>query len=1041
MSESYRSAGVYTTETDLSQPTLPTPSGIPAGVIGTAESGPAFVPITVRDYDSYRRVFGNATIDPAVLGRASPTLFGPLAVYTYLQNAQALTYVRVLGAGDGLRRNTGTGQVNRAGFTVGGEQVQSNGIVGNNKFANVGTTFYGAAGRTYFLGCFLSESNGSNVLKEAGIARNEDRSYPIIRGVLMAPSGVIPALSGGISGFSAGHDGAPTSTVAANESNRNTANLKGGITGSVNLSTQNFVLLLNGFTDADNNVITASFDMTSANYFANVLNTDPTQIESKGHLLYAHYDIEPAFTALTGSGAISPSAYFEPTPGSRTDGRTENLAFLLTGSNARDGYTSGVSPNYESFADRFTHAKTPFFVSQDFGGKKYDLFRIHARGDGAANNPKYKVSIQNIVPHQEGASRKFGTFDVIIREFGDSDHNPVPVESHLGCNLDPGSEKFIARVIGDRHTFFDFDQDLGSQKLVTVGDHAGNSPIVRVELNPAIDVGNVPEDALPMGFRGPDHLVTSGSGPLATDLGGGFVESDVLKRAVVSPIRFRSDIKKSTPGSDPEIGANAGLYWGVQFERRVADVLITDAFGSTTLRSLNDPGADKDTSLTSRTKFFPSFYPAKFNFAVGNNAGTADVNGTILDCDRFNNNLFSLEKIRIKTDSAGVTADPEFWSSASYFRDGNITAGHGLRALKVEDLRTQGNRKYAKFTTFMQGGFDGTNIFNTDKSDLTTNACKREIDDVTNQGGVKGATVKSYRKAIEIMGVKSDVDIHLLAIPGIRHASVTDFAIDTVEDRFDALYIMDIEQRDKFNTVMTASKDPGGKTIIPNVTNTAAAFAGRALDNSFGAAYFNDIIIDIDDGSGRRLAPPSVAVLGAISKGDNVSGRPYLAPAGFSRATLDDSIDSLQVRLEREDLDKLYQERINPLITFAGQDPVVWGQKTLQMDASALDRINVRRLLIFIRRQVKAVANSLLFEPNREETLEKFNTLVKPIMQSVQDGGGVNRYKVIIDTTTTTQADVENNTIRGKIFLEPTRTAEFVALDFTVANASNFDSV
>ena len=304
-------------------------------------------------------------------------------------------------------------------------------------------------------------------------------------------------MSGGIAGFSIGQDGAPSATVAANESNRDTANLKGGVTGSVNLGNQNFVLLLNGHADADNNVITASFDMTAANYFPNVLNTDPTQIETKGHLLYAHYDIEPAFTTLTGSGAVSETAYFEPTPGSRSTDRTENLAFLLTGSNARDGYSAGISPNYESFTDRFTHAKSPFFVSQGYGGRKYNLFRIHARGDGAANNSKYKISIQNIVPHQEGASRKFGTFDVIIRKFDDNDHNPDVVESHLGCNLDPSSEKFIARVIGDRHTFFDFDQALGSQKLVTVGDHAGNSPIVRVELNPAIDVGNVPEDALP----------------------------------------------------------------------------------------------------------------------------------------------------------------------------------------------------------------------------------------------------------------------------------------------------------------------------------------------------------------------------------------------------------------------------------------------------------------------------------------------------------------------------------------------------------------
>ena len=100
-----------------------------------------------------------------------------------------------------------------------------------------------------------------------------------------------------------------------------------------------------------------------------------------------------------------------------------------------------------------------------------------------------------------------------------------------------------------------------------------------------------------------------------------------------------------------------------------------------------------------------------------------------------------------------------------------------------------------------------------------------------------------------------------------------------------------------------------------------------------------------------------------------------------------------------------------------------------------MDRVNVRRLLINIRRSVRSIANSLLFEPNRQETLDRFSALVNPILQRIQDKGGVDRYKVLIDTTTTTQADVENNTIRGKIFLQPTRTVEFIALDFVVTNA------
>ena len=114
---------------------------------------------------------------------------------------------------------------------------------------------------------------------------------------------------------------------------------------------------------------------------------------------------------------------------------------------------------------------------------------------------------------------------------------------------------------------------------------------------------------------------------------------------------------------------------------------------------------------------------------------------------------------------------------------------------------------------------------------------------------------------------------------------------------------------------------------------------------------------------------------------------------------------------------------------------MVFGQKTLLATQSALDRVNVRRLLIEIRRRVRAIANTLLFEPNRTETLDKFSSLVNPVLQSIQDQSGLDRFKVIIDSSTTTQADIENNTIRGKIYVQPTRTAEFISLDFVVTNA------
>ena len=146
--------------------------------------------------------------------------------------------------------------------------------------------------------------------------------------------------------------------------------------------------------------------------------------------------------------------------------------------------------------------------------------------------------------------------------------------------------------------------------------------------------------------------------------------------------------------------------------------------------------------------------------------------------------------------------------------------------------------------------------------------------------------------------------------------------------------------------------------------------------------------------------------------------------------------DYASVALAQDDIDTLYDASINPIVNYSGSGFTVWGNKTLLKAASSLDRINVRRLLIFLRRQVRAVANSLLFEPNTQATLDRFNSLVNPILQRIQAGGGVDRYRVLIDTSTTTQADIENNTIRGKIYVQPTKTAEFITIDFVVNGRS-----
>jgi len=1255
----FKSPGVGTREIDLSSPTQAVPVGIPAGVIGTAQRGPAFVPVTVASYSDFVAKFGSSDGEK----------FGPLALNEWLKNAQAGTYLRVLGAGDAKQRvadatdDTAAGGVLRAGFVVGSQQVQASGLVGQNAYANpadgtgdvgasftlgfadlaslftfvggaaaasnlvawtfaftfpaditysgvaetwsiqfvnmdgtnqpgipgddkttavcvnvapfntgvamdgnsvmlsviaaingtaddrvtysadqTGTAILGGAGfgipyltagaavnvgngarsvltvtgdggsggdtndvtitatrndpgnatvttttlttftdattltdataanytggvtgnpgllgRTYFLGCFMSSSADSTIFQEAGMRPGADSSgtyqgnrlgnaaqagtplweggadtqkiasgsIPILRGVLLAASGVMLSLSSSVQSNNRVQENQRAYGEFGQYASDEDA---GSVFGSVDLSggAADFVMLLNGQPSggAHPSVLSASFDPNSPNYFANIFNRDPLKYEQAGHLLYSYHNVYPQYAALTGSGllSIANTAAVHAGPGT-----FEPAAFLVSSSLDRNAGSATI-PNFEGWRDRFKHAASPFFISQRFGGKAKNLFRLHALDAGTEGN-KYKVSIENILKSNND-DFPYGKFDLLIRSVKDSDREQKVLEAWRGLSLNPSDDRYIARVIGDTNLFFDFEKDAIGQKLMVEGSYANSSRYVRVEMNQEVDDGLAPEEALPVGFRGHYHLVTSGSSIIAgatiTSAGAGvntsFLDADrpilnspdIIRRLVQPPVPMRSNV---SVGSSPKQRVDADLYWGVQFE--VKDSL-----------SLPNKNNKFDQGILEFMKYKPDYVTTQQPMWVGNNEGVADVEGTVLDSDRFNNNMFTLERVLVKTQSDD-TPDPKEWMNAVYRRDGVISgSSDGYRFLNVKkDFGTLSAKRFLKFSTFMQGGFDGLNIFDKQKFDMSNTAIMREMDDVTNQGGIQGPTVATFRKAVDIVGEKSDVDIQLLAIPGIRHESVTDYTMDAVEERFDAVYIMDIEERDQLNNVVTSSV-----TQKTSVTYTAQAFKGRNLDNSFAAAYFPDVVVRDPRTQTNVQCPPSVGVLGAFSKNDAIA-HPWFAPAGFTRGAMNSVIES-QVKLSRNNLDSLYDVDINPITSFP-QTPgvVVFGQKTLQAAQSALDRVNVRRLLIDVRRKVKGVANSILFEPNRADTLARFSTAVDPILAQIQAQQGIDRFKVVIDTSTTTKIDVENNTIRGKIFLQPTRSVEFISLDFVVTNA------
>jgi hypothetical protein len=849
-------------------------------------------------------------------------------------------------------------------------------------------------------------------------------SSPVIRGILMSPQGVVPSLD--VESGTANFDDAGTRTDLSNirdidVSNKNFAaagnvktSLAGYQIGSVDLSSggdQAFKLILNGLSNKlEPVIINCSFDPDSKNYFAKVLNTDPTKMNERGHYLYAHWDIYPKTAKPSNLGVVNNTG----APLSGTAPEDSLVGFLLKTS-SRDSGTS--SENFEGFDQRFQTAKTPWFVSQYFsggsntsrqlnnvglvlstGGAK-KLFRLHALDDGVIGNDQFRVLISGI---RSGNKGKYGSFNLSLELFSG---NPVEgdiVVSWQNLSLDPESPNFIARVIGDQHMYYNFDADSNRQRLVLDGIYPVRNDYVRVELAQDLLDGDVNVEALPVGFRGPRRLKTNVAS-LFTELGDNgsgtnkVLSTNTFDSVQVAPLPFVKSLSRELiPSTTYEI--DDSLAWGIKFAKRE---LGDQKFNENSELTFNE-------SLKSWALYFP-------DGVCDEDSGTADA---------FQNNFFSLEKIAVKEVSGEID-----WNSAKYSRDGSLPNGYQRFVDASTDLTTL-NSRYLKLRSLFQGGFDGLNIFDEEKALQTNTATHREAQDERNDGSTTGSTILGYRKALDVLTDKSAVEFQLLAVPGIREPQVTDYAVKACEDRFDAMFLMDIEEVERSGEVKLSS------SVQAHVRKTVARFEARNLDSSFAAAYFPDVLIRKPSTGGLLAVPPSVVMLGAMSRNDLLAD-PWFAPAGLNRGRLAALNSNLQ--MNRDLLDELYDADINPIYEPAGRPGEVYafGQKTLLRDQSALDRINVRRLLIDIRRKVKGVAESLLFEPNRASTLQRFSALVEPIMQNVQQRQGVERYKVQIDTATTTQNDIENNTIRGKVYLQPTKSVEFISLDFVVTNSIN----
>tara|TARA_R110000796_G_scaffold117256_1_gene230016 strand:+ start:488 stop:2206 length:1719 start_codon:yes stop_codon:yes gene_type:complete len=282
----------------------------------------------------------------------------------------------------------------------------------------------------------------------------------------------------------------------------------------------------------------------------------------------------------------------------------------------------------------------------------------------------------------------------------------------------------------------------------------------------------------------------------------------------------------------------------------------------------------------------------------------------------------------------------------------------------------------------------------------------------TNTQGLAGT---DYLNALGLLANADEFQYNVITTPGLiysvsAHATPLNTLISNIENRGDAIIVMDLETY--------------GSTV------SAATTTAESLDTSYAASYWPWVQVTDPDAGKLVWAPASTLIPGVYAANDATS-EAWFAPAGINRGGLGNVVQA-ERKLTQSNRDSLYTGKVNPIATFPGRGVVVFGQKTLQTQASALDRINVRRLLIELKSYIAQVSDNLVFEQNSVATRNTFLGQVNPYLESVQQRQGLYAFKVVMDSSNNTADVIDRNQLVGAIYIQPTKTAEFIYLDFNI---------
>jgi hypothetical protein len=643
----------------------------------------------------------------------------------------------------------------------------------------------------------------------------------------------------------------------------------------------------------------------------------------------------------------------------------------------RNPVTTNTIANY---LEQYKSPESPWVVSQLYGSTVERLFKFYSIADGNSANTQIKISIQNI-------SFNNLSFDVAVRDFFDTDANPVILEKYTNCTMDPTTNNYIAVKIG-----------------TSDGEYALNSKYIMLEM----DVDANPE-SLPCGFEG--YVIRnygSATPPfpvykVAYNFPGEVIYNPPFGVVTNPPFSYTGFDNKAVSGGDrvrstylgisSQIGYDP-LFFEYKGKQKPLDLCVeSDApsWNYVTKGFHMDSGATVVSIVTGPTSGSPAF-----------------------DCG-----------------VASFQRDPETSANPYY----QIQA--------------------RKFSFLLQGGFDGWDIYNesrtnTDRfilggSGYQAGACPTtRYPNASGWGAFKPIAISNftdfantdyyaYLLGINTFSNPEAVNINVFATPGIDYVNNSNLVEDSISmvtfDRADSIYICTTPDTAMFAPVTNPADFIYPTEAVDNLDNTG-------IDSNYTATYYPWILVRDTVNNTQIYIPPTNEVCRNLALTDNISF-PWFATAGYTRGLV--NAVKARKKLTQEDRDTLYQGRINPIATFSDVGTVIWGNKTLQIADTALNRINVRRLLLQARKLISAVAVRLLFEQNDAKVRQDFLDSVNPILDAIRRDRGLYDFRV---TVSNSPEDLDRNTMTGKIYLKPTKALEFIDIEFLITpTGASFENI